>query len=81
MWYEVDLRQRRTGNSIQCIYSGPDHDVAYKIMEEYNKVHVTGYVPVDPAAISYIGKDEPDELVADVYHLDDNEERKGVGEF
>ena len=29
--YEVDLRNRLTGNSVECIYSGDNYDKAYNI--------------------------------------------------
>lgn len=35
--YEVDLIERKTGNSIVCIYSGDEHDVACEIADTYNK--------------------------------------------
>ena len=38
--FEVDLRDRETGNSKVCIYSGDDHDKAYTIAEAYNSFSV-----------------------------------------
>lgn len=35
--YEVDLRERETGNSVACIYSGNDYDSAYNLCESFNK--------------------------------------------
>lgn len=37
--FEVDLRDRETGNSKVCIYSGDDHDKAYTIAEAYNSLN------------------------------------------
>lgn len=41
--YEVDLRNRKTGESVECIYSGPDYDKAYEITDNWNKENVPDY--------------------------------------
>ena len=34
MMYEVDLRNRKTGNSVECILSTKNHDEAWKFAED-----------------------------------------------
>lgn len=38
--YEVDLRSRITGDSVECIYSG-DSDTAHEVMNEWYRNHPT----------------------------------------
>lgn len=64
MLYEVDLRSRKTGNSIECILSTKNHDDAYNCADEWNRKNVPDYdinIPHD----RYI--DGIDGLYAEVY--------------
>jgi hypothetical protein len=64
MLYEVDLRSRKTGNSIECILSTKNHDDAYNCADEWNRKNVPDYdinIPHD----RYI--DGTDGLYAEVY--------------
>lgn len=64
MLYEVDLRSRKTGNSIECILSTKNHDNAYNCADEWNRKNVPDYdinIPHD----RYI--DGTDGLYAEVY--------------
>ena len=36
--WEVDLRSRKTGDSVETIYSG-NHDEAFKVMDEWYNEH------------------------------------------
>ena len=78
-WFEVDLRDRETGDSVECIYSGEDHDEAYQIAEEYNKENLKDY-GVEKCVEDYIGETE-NGLVADVYHCEREEQIHGVGKW
>ena len=73
--YEVDLRDRQTGESLICIYSGTDYDKAYKIVENYNSLMIEEYQPNTPAE-NYI--DEKTEgLVAALVYVEGY--GKGIG--
>ena len=76
--YEVDLRDRRTGNSVECIYSGDDHSKAYEIAENWNKKNLNDY-DEDMCADDYI--DGSNGFVADVYHVEHESQLQGVGKF
>lgn len=65
--FEVDLRDRKTGNSIECICSTENHNEAYKIAEKYNKANILNY-DVERNIEDYI--DGMDGLIADVYHVE-----------
>ena len=67
MKYEVDLRERESGNSVCTILSTPDLDAAYDFMDAWNRKHLPDY-NYDYAGDDYI--DGSDGLVADVYHVD-----------
>ena len=36
MYYEIDVRNRKTGGSIECIYSGDNRTVAINVMHRHN---------------------------------------------
>ena len=77
--YEVDLRSRITGDSVECIYSGDDHEVAYEIAENWNRENIVDYD-------KNIGFEDyhdckTDGLFACVYHIEDKYELHGVGKF
>ncbi len=77
MMYEVDLRNRRSGNSVECVLSTENHDKAWKYAEEWNKKNLSDY-DEERACDSYI--DGTESLIADVYetprHL-----AHGVGKY
>lgn len=75
MWYEVDLRSRKTGDSVECIYSGDDYEKAYEVMNKWNEVNLTNYD--GRAWDDYI--DGSDGLFAYVYHIEDKDFAHGVG--
>ena len=75
--YEVDLRSRKTGNSIECIYSGDDYEKAYEIADNWNKENVADYD--DRNWEDYI--DDTDGMFAEVYHIDNENDLHGVGKF
>lgn len=77
-WYEIDLRDRRTGKSIECIYSGDDSDVAHKIADEYNRNHLADYDMEIPFCEYADGKDG---IFADLYVLETKEELLGIGKI
>lgn len=77
--YEVDLRSRETGNSIECIYSGDDHDKAYMIADKWNRENLADYNK-ETGFDDYVdGK--TDGLFACVYVIEDEEYVHGVGKF
>lgn len=77
--YEVDLRNRKTGKSVECILSTEDYDEAYRCSEDYNKYNLKDY-DKGRAIEEYIdGK--TDGFVADVYHVEAEECLHGVGKF
>lgn len=77
MWYEVDLRRRTDGESVECIYSSDDYEKAYEVMNNWNKENLADYDDRDWE--DYI--DNTDGLFAYVYHIEDEDGIKGVGKF
>ena len=75
--YEVDLRSRKTGNSIECIYSGDDYEKAYEIADNWNKENLTDYD--DRSWEDYV--DGSIGMFAEVYHIDNEADLHGVGKF
>lgn len=78
MWYEVDLRNRKTGSSVECIYSGEDYEKARMMLNVYN-TNLTDYdylkMPID-----YIdGKTEG--VSAYMYVFNSKENLHGIGKF
>ena len=67
-YYEVDLRNRATGESTKTIYSGTNHTQAYIIAAAYN------------VATKY-NNDGNTGLFADVIHIDNPQEIHGTGTF
>ena len=67
LMYEVDLRDRKTGNSIRCILSTDDHDKAWDYAKEWNKKNLPDYED-EVSYDSYI--DGTEGLVADVYEVE-----------
>lgn len=78
MWYEVDLRRRYDGESIECIYSSNDYYEAYKTAEKWNEKNVANY-DVNNGWDYYI--DGNDGLIAYVYYIDNKADLHGVGMF
>lgn len=77
--YEVDLRSRKTGNSVECIYSGDNHNEACKIADNWNKEHLADYNE-ELGYEDYIDL-ETDGLSADVYVVDNEADLHGVGKY
>lgn len=77
--YEVDLRNRKTGNSVECIYSGDDHNKACEIADKWNRENLTDYNK-EFGFEDYVDG-ETDGLSADVYFIDDKADLHGVGKF
>lgn len=78
MWYEVDLRSRIDGESVECIYSGDDYEKAYSVAQGWNKKNIA-YYDAYRSIDSYI--DDTDGLFAYVYHIDNKADLHGVGMF
>lgn len=78
MWYEVDLRSRIDGESVECIYSGDDYEKAYSVADNWNKKNVPDY-DIYKNWDGYI--DDVDGLFAYVYHIDNMSDIHGVGKF
>lgn len=72
-WYEVDLRSRVTGWSVETIYSGHNRDEAYRVAREWNKEHSGLDINIEDRE-EYV--DGSDGVFADVY---ENCEPHGVG--
>lgn len=79
MWYEVDLRNRKTGDSVECIYSGDDHDKACEIAEKWNKENLADYN--EGFGFEDYVDGETDGLSADVYVIENLSDIHGVGKF
>lgn len=77
--YEVDLRNRKTGNSVECIYSGDDHNKACEIADNWNKENLADYNK-DYGFDDYVDG-ETDGVSADVYVIDNENDLHGVGKF
>lgn len=77
--YEVDLRSRFTGNSVECIYSGDNYDKAYEMADSWNREHLADY-DNDAGFDDYIDF-ETDGLAACLYVVEDENEMHGVGIF
>ena len=73
--WEVDLRSRKTGNSVETIYSGESHDEACNVMnkwyEEHPEMHLSGCGLEDFV-------DGNDGVFADIYLVD---EPHGIGKW
>lgn len=77
--YEVDLRERKTGNSVECIYSGDDHNKACEIADNWNKKNIVDFQE-ELGYDDYVDY-ETDGLSACVYVVEDEAELHGVGKF
>lgn len=82
--YEVDLRNRRTGDSVETIYSGADYDLAYKIAVQWNASHGFGmidndYESFDDLLASPVNPDQ--QLFADLMVAHNSWEVHGVGKY
>ena len=78
--YEVDLRDRKTGNSVETIYSGTDSAKAYEIADKWNREHGLGELQEQHEPYEELC-DGSDGLFADVYHVEDKENLHGVGKY
>ena len=65
--FEVDLRSRKSGNSVVCILSTENHDEAYQLAEKWNKENLSDY-DIDTMYEDY--NNGTDGLFADVYHVE-----------
>lgn len=77
--YEVDLRNRKTGDSVECIYSGDDHNKACEIADNWNRENLADYNK-DFGFSDYVDG-ETEGLSADVYVIDNEADLHGVGKF
>ena len=77
--YEVDLRNRKTGNSVECIYSGTNYDEAYSITDNWNRENVPDY-DKDMGFDDYVDR-RTDGLSACLCHIEDKTMVCGVGRF
>lgn len=78
--YEVDLRERKTGNSVECIYSGTDGSEAYEIADKWNREHCLGCIQGNYETFDELC-DGSDGLFADVYHVEEKENVHGVSKY
>ena len=76
MYYEVDLRDRQTGGSIECIYSGDNHQQARMAMLMYNE-KLPDY-DIGKCFYEYKGDGDP---VAHIYYVSNKEDLHGVGKY
>lgn len=74
MWYEVDLRSRKTGNSIETIFSSESHDESCEVLENWYKQH--SELNTETNLENYV--DGSDGVFADIYETD---EPHGVGKW
>ena len=77
--YEVDLRDRKTGNSVECIYSGDDHNKACEIADNWNRENLADYNE-DFGFDDYVDH-KTDGLSACVYVVEDEVDLHGLGKF
>ena len=77
--YEVDLRNRKTGDSVECIYSGDDHNKACEIADNWNKENLADYNE-DFGFDDYVDH-KTDGLSACVYVVEDEADLHGIGKF
>lgn len=77
--YEVDLRDRKTGNSVECIYSGDNYDKAYEIADNWNRENLADYNE-DFSFDDYVDH-KTDGLSACMYVVEDMVNVHGVGKF
>jgi hypothetical protein len=77
--YEVDLRDRKTGNSVECIYSGDDHTEACRIADNWNKENLLDY-DENTGYDDYIDL-ETEGLSACLYVVDNKEDLHGIGKY
>jgi hypothetical protein len=62
-YWEVDLRSRKDGNSIETIFSGKSHDEACDCLNRWYKEHPELDVEADRESLI----DESDGVFADIY--------------
>lgn len=79
--YEVDLRERKTGNSVETIYSGTDSAEVYEIADRWNKEHGLGEIQEDYESYEELCDYVSDGLFADVYHVETESLVHGVGKY
>ena len=81
MFYEVDLRERKTGNSVETIYSGTDLTEAYEIADKWNMEHGLGEIQEDYESYEELCDYKSYGLFADVYHVENEKDIHGIGEY
>ena len=87
IYYEVDIRDRETGNSVETIYSGTDDAEAYEIADDWNNEHGLGrlqndYESYDELVFLIRPEINPTQkYFADVYHVEDKAQLHGVGKY
>lgn len=79
MWYEVDLVDRRTGQSVECIYSGEDYEKAYEVADNWNRKNLADY-DEEIGFCDYVDW-ETEGLSADLYVVEEEIWLHGVGKF
>ena len=77
-WYEVDLRSRKDGDSVECIYSGGNHDEAYDVVNKWYKDNLPNWNIETPYEKLIDGTDG---VFAYCYQLDKDDIRYGVGKI
>lgn len=76
--YEVDLRSKKTGSSVETIFSTESHDEAWDMAKKYNDEH--GYILDDlPNGYESLIDGKSDGLFADVYQIEHKEQLHSIG--
>lgn len=72
MWYEVDIRSRKNGGSIETIFSSQSYNEAYDVLNNWYKDRPE--LDIEENLEDYV--DGSDGVFADIYEV---EEPHGVG--
>lgn len=75
--WEVDLRSRKTGDSVETIYSGEDHEEACEVLNKWYEDHPELTFP--GFGLEHF-VDGSDGVFADIYLTNENESH-GVGKW
>ena len=77
-YYEVDLRSRKTGDTVEVIYSGPSYDEAWAVRNEWMENNFPDWD--DNRSIMDLW-DGSDGVFPMVYQLEKGETKYGVGKL
>ena len=74
-WYEVDLRSRKTGDTVKTIFSGDSHDKAWEVRDNWYKENLPEWDDENDVNDLIDGSDG---VFAYVYSLDKGEPMLGA---